>query len=26
MVAALSWVVIPLLTRLFRGWLKTRSS
>ena len=23
MVGALTWVVIPLLTRLFRGWLTT---
>ena len=26
MVGALTWAVIPLLTRLFRGWLKTRPS
>ena len=25
MVAALTWVVIPMLTRLFRGWLTTGS-
>jgi len=25
MVAALTWTVIPLLTRLFRGWLTTGS-
>ena len=25
MVAALTWAVIPLLTRLFRGWLTTVS-
>jgi antibiotic biosynthesis monooxygenase (ABM) superfamily enzyme len=23
MVAALTWLVIPVLTRIFRGWLKT---